>query len=136
MFDVLYAKGKKQKQGQNLLSKPYKNRREALTKFTKEEKGRLEWAEARVGKSSQDIVDYLEEVMNQLSACLDRFCYVAQANPSCSGEGLVIKHPLTPYVLNDRSDSWIKVKPDYMLGEGENLELVGLLCKKEQVHFG
>lgn len=66
VFDVLYAKGKKQKQGQNLLSKPYKNRREALMKFTKESKGHLEWAEARTGKSAQDIVDYLDEVMNRL----------------------------------------------------------------------
>lgn len=37
----------------------------------------------------------------------------------------MIKNPKAPYILNDRGDSWIKVKPDYMLGEGETLELVG-----------
>lgn len=74
VFDVLYAKGKKQKTGQNLLSKPYKNRREAVLKFTKEERGYLEWAEARHGKTPQDIVDYLDEVMNRLSVA---FKYVS-----------------------------------------------------------
>ncbi|KAK9318464.1 ATP dependent DNA ligase domain-containing protein [Lipomyces starkeyi] len=39
-----------------------------------------------------------------------------------SSEGLVIKLPTAPYVVNGREDSWIKVKPEYMLEFGENLD--------------
>ena len=42
----------------------------------------------------------------------------------CSGEGLVIKNPMSTYTLNGREDAWIKLKPDYMDGMGENFELV------------
>ncbi|KAK9365805.1 ATP dependent DNA ligase domain-containing protein [Lipomyces kononenkoae] len=39
-----------------------------------------------------------------------------------SSEGLVIKLPTSPYTVNGREDSWIKVKPEYMLEFGENLD--------------
>ena len=32
------------------------------------------------------------------------------------GEGLVMKHPDSEYVLNGRNKDWIKVKPEYMVG--------------------
>lgn len=41
-----------------------------------------------------------------------------------SSEGLVLKNPHSPYVLNERPTSWIKVKPDYMTEYGENLDCV------------
>lgn len=41
-----------------------------------------------------------------------------------SSEGLVIKNPHSPYVLNERPASWIKVKPEYMSEYGENLDCV------------
>lgn len=31
------------------------------------------------------------------------------------GEGLVMKHPDSEYVLNGRNKDWIKVKPEYMV---------------------
>ncbi|KAL7625970.1 DNA ligase (ATP) [Parahypoxylon ruwenzoriense] len=43
---------------------------------------------------------------------------------SDASEGLVIKNPRSPYSLNDRSDNWIKVKPDYMTGFGESVDVV------------
>jgi ATP-dependent DNA ligase len=32
-----------------------------------------------------------------------------------SGEGLILKHPNSVYVLNGRLDHWIKIKPEYMV---------------------
>lgn len=49
----------------------------------------------RYGKTEADIESYFQEIM-------ERF-----------GEGLVIKNPKSPYVLNGREDTWIKVKPEY-----------------------
>lgn len=49
----------------------------------------------RYGKNEADIEGYFQEIM-------ERF-----------GEGLVIKNSKSPYVLNGREDSWIKVKPEY-----------------------
>ncbi len=31
------------------------------------------------------------------------------------GEGLVMKHPASEYILNGRNKDWIKVKPEYMV---------------------
>ncbi|KAK9462546.1 ATP dependent DNA ligase domain-containing protein [Lipomyces oligophaga] len=41
-----------------------------------------------------------------------------------SSEGLVIKNPDSPYVVNQRLDSWIKVKPEYMEEFGESLDVL------------
>ncbi|KAI1465093.1 ATP-dependent DNA ligase [Daldinia caldariorum] len=43
---------------------------------------------------------------------------------SDASEGLVIKNPRSMYTLNDRSDNWIKVKPEYMTGFGESVEVI------------
>ena len=39
-------------------------------------------------------------------------------------EGLVLKNPRSSYMLNDRNDDWIKVKPDYMNEWGEEVDCV------------
>lgn len=41
-----------------------------------------------------------------------------------SSEGLVLKNPHSPYILNERPTTWIKVKPEYMTEYGENLDCV------------
>ena len=57
----------------------------------KEIKGRIEYTAEYKGKTAKDIRERMDEVM------ADR------------GEGLVIKHPLSKYVLNGRNMDWIKV---------------------------
>lgn len=57
----------------------------------KEITGRVEYAVEFRGKTALDIRTKMDEVM------ADR------------GEGLVIKHPLSKYVLNGRNMDWIKV---------------------------
>ena len=63
----------------------------------KEIKGRIEYTVEYKGKTAKDIRERMDEVM------ADR------------GEGLVIKHPLSKYVLNGRNMDWIKVPVSYPL---------------------
>ena len=54
--------------------------------------GRIEFVGEREGKTAKDVRARMEEVM------ADR------------GEGLVLKHPGSEYVLNGRNRDWIKVR--------------------------
>jgi DNA ligase-4 len=64
----------------------------------KEIPGRIEFTQEFKGKTAKDVRDRMDLVI------ADR------------GEGLVIKHPGSEYVLNGRNKDWIKVKPEYMVG--------------------
>jgi DNA ligase-4 len=112
IFDVLYAKGKNQAAGQNLLGKKLMARKEFIRRFVKQSEGRLEMADQKDGKTPEDIRLYVEEVLERLSVLASDSRRLADT--TSSGEGLVIKNPKSTYVLNGREDSWIKVKPDYM----------------------
>jgi ATP-dependent DNA ligase len=58
----------------------------------KEITGRIEFATEFKGKTAKDIRVRMDEVME------------------ARGEGLVIKHPNSKYVLNGRNMDWIKVR--------------------------
>jgi len=62
----------------------------------KEIQGRIEYAIEYKGKSAKDIRERMDEIM------------------AARGEGLVIKHPLSKYVLNGRNMDWIKVCTSYL----------------------
>ena len=63
----------------------------------KEIQGRIEYAIEYKGKTAKDIRERMDEVM------------------AARGEGLVIKHPLSKYVLNGRNMDWIKVCTSYLV---------------------
>lgn len=63
----------------------------------KEISGRIEFAIEFKGRTAGDVRQKMDEVME------------------ARGEGLVIKHPSSKYVLNGRNKDWIKVKPEYMV---------------------
>ncbi|KAK8845565.1 hypothetical protein IAR55_006280 [Kwoniella newhampshirensis] len=71
-------------------------------------KGRLEFAEERVGKTGKDIREMLEQILES------------------KGEGLVVKRSDCIYQTNSRGADWIKVKPEYSDQMGENLDLLVL----------
>lgn len=58
----------------------------------KEIKGRIEFAVEYRGKTAKDVRTRMDDVME------------------ARGEGLVIKHPASQYVLNGRNMDWIKVE--------------------------
>ena len=67
----------------------------------KEIAGRIECTSEYKGKTAKDIRERMDEVM------------------AARGEGLVIKHPLSKYVLNGRNMDWIKVPFSYLLYEAQ-----------------
>lgn len=81
-----------------------RDRRNALEASIKSVNGRLEIHKYEAGRTVEDIERHLRQV-------------VAQAS-----EGLVLKNPGSPYRLDDRNDTWQKVKPEYMNEYGESLD--------------
>lgn len=67
----------------------------------KEIAGRIEYAVEYKGRTAKDIRERMDDVM------------------AARGEGLVIKHPLSKYVLNGRNMDWIKVSSSSITLKGD-----------------
>ncbi|KAJ3483114.1 hypothetical protein NLI96_g6529 [Meripilus lineatus] len=100
VFDLLHLNGI------DLLHKSLKFRKRNLRSCLTEVKGRLEFAIESEGKTAQDIRNKMEEII------------------ASKGEGLVIKHPGSEYILNGRNKDWIKIKPEYMDNMGETVDVL------------
>ncbi|GLB41800.1 putative DNA ligase [Lyophyllum shimeji] len=100
VFDLLYLNG------QSLLHRSTSFRKRNMRNCLKEIAGRIEFVVEYKGKTAKDIRQRMDEVM------------------AARGEGLVIKHPLSKYVLNGRNMDWIKVKPEYMDNMGETVDVL------------
>ncbi|KAF9525150.1 DNA ligase 4 [Crepidotus variabilis] len=100
VFDLLYLNG------QSLIHRSTSFRKKNLRQCLKEVQGRIEFTVDYQGKTAKDIRERMDDVMAQ------------------RGEGLVIKHPLSKYVLNGRNMDWIKVKPEYMDNLGETVDVM------------
>ncbi|CCM06278.1 uncharacterized protein FIBRA_08529 [Fibroporia radiculosa] len=100
VFDLLYLNG------MSLLQKSLKFRKRNLRACLKEVSGRIEYAVEYEGRTAKDV----RERMNDIIAS--------------RGEGLVLKHPDSEYVLNGRNRDWIKVKPEYMDNMGETVDVL------------
>lgn len=85
MFDLLYLNG------MSLLHKSLRFRKRNLRSCLQEVPGRIEFVSEREGKTAKDVRVRMEEIM------------------AGRGEGLVLKHPDSEYVLNGRNRDWIKV---------------------------
>ncbi|GAA5908080.1 uncharacterized protein JCM6883_004110 [Sporobolomyces salmoneus] len=105
VFDVLYAR-RKGKEGTSCLEMPLWKRKHLLSTLFTPKKGVMELADAVRAESKEDIKTYLERIVAE------------------RGEGLVIKHPLSKYLLGSRDPAWIKVKPEYMDALGETIDAV------------
>lgn len=100
IYDILHLNG------ETLITKQLKHRRSALQKIIKPIDKFVEVIKYDEGSQKKDITKRFLEVMEQ------------------GGEGLVIKNPDSPYGVNMRDNSWIKVKPEYIDGLGENFDLL------------
>ncbi|KAA1468079.1 DNA ligase 4 [Dentipellis sp. KUC8613] len=100
VFDLLYLNG------MSLINKSVKFRKRNLRSCVTEVLGRIEFVREFEGKTAKDVRDKMEQIM------ADR------------GEGLVMKHPASEYVLNGRNRDWIKVKPEYMDNMGETVDVL------------
>ncbi|KAI1206594.1 ATP-dependent DNA ligase [Annulohypoxylon truncatum] len=100
VFDILYLNG------QPLTQYTLRDRRKALEKAVLGVPYRLEIHKYDTATSAEVIEPMLRKIVSDAS------------------EGLVMKNPRSMYSLADRSDNWIKVKPEYMSGFGESVEVV------------
>ncbi|KAJ7077844.1 DNA ligase IV [Mycena belliarum] len=100
VFDLLYLNG------QSLIERSTSTRKKNMRACLKEIKGRIEFTVEYRGKTAKDVRTRMDEVME------------------ARGEGLVIKHPASQYVLNGRNMDWIKVKPEYMDNMGETVDVL------------
>jgi len=67
---------------------------------------RIELLEQKPGKITSDIIDALDDaIMNR-------------------EEGIMIKNLHSPYVPNERKNKWLKLKPEYIDGLGEDFDLL------------
>jgi len=85
VFDLLYLNG------QSLIHRSTIFRKNNLRQCLKEVQGRIEFTADYKEKTAKDIRERMDEIM------------------AARGEGLVIKHPKSKYVLNGRNLDWIKV---------------------------
>lgn len=90
IFDLLHLNG------MSLARKSVKFRKRNLRACVKEIKGRLEFITEFEGRTADDVRKRLEEVMD------------------ARGEGLIIKHPNSEYVLNGRNKDWVKVQSGFL----------------------
>ncbi|KAF8909386.1 DNA ligase 4 [Gymnopilus junonius] len=100
VFDLLYLNG------QSLLHRSTTFRKRNMRQCLKEITGRIEFAVEYKGKTAKDIRERMDQIV------------------AARGEGLIIKHPLSKYVLNGRNMDWIKVKPEYMDNMGETVDVL------------
>lgn len=111
-FDCLYFNG------QDLTKYQLRKRREVMSRVIKDVDKRLEIHKYTATTLPGDIEAALARVVEE------------------SAEGLVIKDPRSAYRLNSRNDDWIKVKPEYMTGFGENFDCAVIGAYFGQGHRG
>ncbi|THH05269.1 hypothetical protein EW145_g4922 [Phellinidium pouzarii] len=100
VFDLLYLNG------MCLTKRSVKSRKRNLRACVNEVKGRMEFVVEFEGKNVNDVQRRLEDIMEN------------------RGEGIILKHPNSVYVLNGRNNDWVKVKPEYMDNMGETVDVL------------
>lgn len=100
VFDLLYLNDR------CLVDRSVAFRKRNMRQYIKEIQGRIEFTTEFKAQSAKDVRQRMDQVM------ADR------------GEGLVMKAPGSAYVLNGRTNDWIKVKPEYMDNMGETVDVL------------
>lgn len=93
--------------GKSLIDRSTVSRKENMRHTVIEVKGHFEYASEWIGKTSKDVRERMEEVMNARYKSFTAFDHLI--HHIRRGEGLVIKHMKARYILNGRNEDWIKV---------------------------
>ncbi|RMZ95310.1 DNA ligase 4 [Brachionus plicatilis] len=91
-----------------LTNRPLKERVEFIRKCCSEIEGRIQYSVQQKALSNQQVVDALNKAIDSRL------------------EGIVVKDPESVYKPSQRGGGWYKVKPDYMAGLNDDLDLIVL----------
>lgn len=100
VFDVLLVNN--QKFGNETLKKRYETLETVFTPI----KGRIQLVTKSEGKTMQEVVNFLNEAIDNLE------------------EGIMIKDPMSIYKPDKRGEGWLKIKPEYVDGLMDELDLL------------
>ncbi|KAK2178306.1 hypothetical protein NP493_548g00024 [Ridgeia piscesae] len=89
-----------------LSNKPLKERCKILKDVFDPIEGRIKVSEVKIGSTKQDCVNALNEAIDLRE------------------EGIMVKDPDTPYCPNKRKGGWYKIKPEYIGGLMDELDVV------------
>lgn len=107
VFDLLFLNGK------SLTHESLAYRRRNLKRVFNPLEGRLEVVSQKAATTTADVQKLLRDVIE--SRFVPFSCLFSLFTHGFRGEGLILKHPNSIYVLNGRLDHWIKIKPEYMV---------------------
>ncbi|XP_075419550.1 DNA ligase 4 [Tenrec ecaudatus] len=99
-FDVLMVNNKKL--GHEILKKRYEILNSILTPIP----GRIEIVQKTEAHSKKEVIDALNEAIDQRE------------------EGIMIKYPLSIYKPDKRGEGWLKIKPEYVSGLMDQLDII------------
>ncbi|KAF9418488.1 DNA ligase (ATP), partial [Entomortierella beljakovae] len=101
VFDVLYMNGA------SIIDQPLESRRDMLPSIIpKESEGRVEILKYLVGSTEQHIIEAIDAAII-----------------GCQ-EGVIVKNPRSPYTPNGRGQDWVKIKPEYVDGVFNSLDVL------------
>lgn len=100
VFDVLLVNNQK------FGNEPLKKRYETLETVFTPIKGRIQQVTKSEGKTMQEVVNFLNEAIDNLE------------------EGIMIKDPMSIYKPDKRGEGWLKIKPEYVDGLMDELDLL------------
>ncbi|KAH3675172.1 hypothetical protein WICMUC_002828 [Wickerhamomyces mucosus] len=115
VFDILYLNGK------SLANVALEERKRFLNSILENDENFVEKIKSVSANSEEQIKSSLVKVLERGS------------------EGLVLKKKLSRYHINQRDESWVKVKPEYLKDFGENVDLIVIgreLSKKHMFYCG
>ncbi|CAO2611378.1 DNA ligase 4 [Lemmus lemmus] len=100
VFDVLMVNNKKL--GRETLRKRYDILSSTFTPI----QGRIEIVQKKLAHTKNEVVDALNEAIDNRE------------------EGIMVKHPLSIYKPDKRGEGWLKIKPEYVTGLMDELDLL------------
>jgi DNA ligase-4 len=104
IFDLLYANGN------ILMGLPMDERLKQLKQIVTPEKPDFDIVEQRIARTLDEVADALDGAVNS------------------GEEGLVLKSLVSQYMPGERNCNWLKLKPDYLAGGNEDVDVLIVGC--------
>ncbi|TPX63558.1 hypothetical protein SpCBS45565_g06528 [Spizellomyces sp. 'palustris'] len=118
VFDLMYLNG------ESLIKRPFRERRDAMRSAFKEIKGRFEFVPQIEARDADELQEFLTR---SLQAGCEGLMVKILDKPAVTGSETLLAtyEPGTLYAcINKRTESWLKVKKDYIEGLADSLDLV------------